>query len=152
MGKRGISVGIYAAVVAAFLGCGGSSTSVNVNARRGAANTDQGQAIVVTVGKSETRDVASIIQATGSLVASEISDIAPKAAGKIANISVNVGQFVGGGAVIAKIDDRDARIQLATAQAGVKQAQAGVRQAEARLGLLEGGRFNASTVPEVSAA
>jgi multidrug efflux pump subunit AcrA (membrane-fusion protein) len=124
-----------------------------VNARRGSnANADQGQAIAISVGKSESRDVAATIQATGSLTAAETSDVAPKTAGKIANISVNVGQFVGGGAVIAKIDDRDARLQLANAQAGVKQAQAGVSQAEAKLGLLGGGRFNASTVPEVSAA
>jgi len=96
--------------------------------------------------------VASTIQATGSLIANETSDVAPKVAGKISNISVNVGEFVGAGAVIAKIDDRDARLALASAQTGVKQAQAAVRQAEARLGLGPNGRFNASTVPEVRTA
>jgi multidrug efflux pump subunit AcrA (membrane-fusion protein) len=148
MFKRGLKLFLCAGLAGA-VACGGSSTNVRV---RSNSNADSAQAIAITVGKSESRDVAAIIQATGSLIASEISDIAPKAAGKIANISVNVGQFVGGGAVIAKIDDRDARLQLATAQAGVKQAQAAVRMAEARLGLLGGGRFNASTVPEVNAA
>ena len=43
-------------------------------------------------------------------------------------------------------------MRLATARTTVKQAQAGVKQAEARLGLLDGGKFDASTVPEVRAA
>ena len=67
------------------------------------------------------------IQATGSMVAQETSNIAPKVAGKVVNVGVNVGQFVGQGALIAKIDDRDARLRLAEAQASVKQAQAAVR-------------------------
>jgi RND family efflux transporter MFP subunit len=146
--ERGKKILVCALAAVLLSGCG-SSTNVRVRTN---SNADAGQAIAVTVGKSESRDIAATIQATGSLVASEISDVAPKAAGKIANISVNVGQFVGAGAVIAKIDDRDARLQLATAQAGVKQAEAGVRQAEAKLGLLGGGKFNASAVPEVSAA
>lgn len=118
------------------------------------ANTDAetGSAIAITVAKSESRDIASTINASGTLVAMETSDVAPKVAGKIANIYANVGQFVQAGATIAKVDDRDARLQLASAQAAVKQARASVRQAEARLGLLDGGKFEASTVPEVRAA
>jgi multidrug resistance efflux pump len=54
--------------------------------------------------------------------------------------------------VIAKIDDKDARLRLREAEAGVRQAQAGVSQAEARLGLSNGGNFQASSIPEVRAA
>jgi multidrug resistance efflux pump len=86
------------------------------------------------------------------LIADETSDIAPKVAGKISNVSVDVGDFVSQGTVIAKIDDADARRELAGAQARVKQAVAGVRQAEARLGLEPNGRFNASAIPEVRSA
>lgn len=92
------------------------------------------------------------IQATGSLVADEVSNIAPKVAGKISNISVNIGDFVSQGSVVARIDDRDARLELASRQAAVKQAIAAVRQAEARLGLGPNGKFNASSIPEVRAA
>jgi multidrug efflux pump subunit AcrA (membrane-fusion protein) len=93
-----------------------------------------------------------VIQATGSLTAQESSDIAPKVAGKIANVYVNVGDFVGAGGPVAKIDDTDARQQLAVARATVRQREADVRQAEARLGLGPNGRFNASAIPEVGAA
>ncbi len=146
--ERGRKILVCAFLSALLSACGGS-TNVRVKTN---SNTDPSPAIAVTVGKSESRDIAATIEATGSLIASETSDVAPKVAGKVSNISVNVGQFVVAGTVIAKIDDRDAHLQLATAQAGVAQAEAGVRQAEAKLGLLGGGKFNASTVPEVSAA
>jgi len=141
-----------AIAVAATASCGGSSGAGR--GRNSNANTDGDSqpAIAITVGKSESRDVAATIQATGSLIADESSDIAPKTAGKISNVSANVGQFVSQGNTIATIDDKDARAQLATAQAAVKQAIAGVRQAEARLGLAPNGTFNASTIPEVRAA
>ena len=108
--------------------------------------------ISVTVDKAIARDVPAVIQTTGSLVADETSDIAPKVAGKVVNIYANVGEFVGRGTVIAKIDDKDARLRLAEAQAGVKQSQAAVRQAEVRLGLAANGTFNSSTIPEVRGA
>lgn len=131
-----------------------SSCSTRSSGETRATNADESSAppIAVTVGKTESRQVPAYIQATGSLIAHETSDIAPKVAGKISNVTANVGQFVSQGAVIAKIDDRDARLQLATAQAGVKQAVAAVRQAEARLGLGPNGAFNASAIPEVRAA
>jgi multidrug resistance efflux pump len=63
-----------------------------------------------------------------------------------------VGTFVRQGTVIARLNDKDARLRLQQATAGLKQAIAGVRQAEARLGLGPGGNFDASTIPEVRAA
>lgn len=108
--------------------------------------------IVVTSVRSESRDVPAVVQTTGSLVADETSNVAPKVAGKVINVGVNVGDFVGQGVVIARIDDSDARRRQAAAEAGVKQAVAAVRQAEARLGLGPGGSFNASAIPEVRSA
>lgn len=140
-------------ILSLFSAC--SSTQSAGGRRRGAANAEEGPQtppISVTVAKTEARQIPSTIQATGSLVAAETSNIAPKVAGKVANVSANIGQFVGQGAVIAKIDDREPRLQLAQAQAGVGQAVAAVRQAEARLGLGPNGRFDASAIPEVRAA
>jgi multidrug efflux pump subunit AcrA (membrane-fusion protein) len=139
-------------VPALFASCGGGAESKTRNINVNVGTQEQGQAFPVTQAKAESRQVPTVIQATGSLVAEETSDVAPKTAGKVVNVSVNVGQFVGQGAVIAKLDDRDALLRLAEARAGVTQAQAGVRQAEARLGLASGGRFTASTIPEVRAA
>lgn len=146
---------LTAAVFSFFLLCLSCSGSRAENEPRGNrnANAENAEApISITVDKSISREVPAFIQATGSLVASETSDIAPRAAGKVVNVMANVGDFVGQGTVIAKLDERDARLQLAQAQANVSQAIAGVRQAEARLGLSPNGSFNASAIPEVRAA
>jgi multidrug efflux pump subunit AcrA (membrane-fusion protein) len=132
-----------------------ASCSGEASGRRNAnanAGVPEGAPVAVTIAKVESRNVPAYIQATGSLIADETSDVAPKVAGKIANVAVDVGDFVSQGALIAKIDDSDARHQLASAQARVKQELAGVRQAEAKLGLEPNGRFNASRIPEVRAA
>src|SRR5688500_7360999 len=138
---------ISLAALGSACGSGGSA-----NARTANANSAEAPPIAITVAKTESRNVPAFIQATGSLLADETSNVAPKVAGKVANVTVNVGQFVAQGAEIAKLDDKDARLQRASAQAGVKQAIAAVRQAEARLGLSPNGAFNASAIPEVRQA
>lgn len=143
-----LTLGLLAASF--FTGCGDAAST---NAAVSNTNASVEEAIVViTTAQAESREVAAIVQTTGSLVADEVSNIAPKVAGKISNISVNVGDFVSMGTVIARIDDRDARLELAARQAAVKQAQVAVRQAEARLGLTPSGKFTATSIPEVRAA
>jgi RND family efflux transporter MFP subunit len=135
--------------------CGGTSTSGNGGNRQQNSNSEdkaEGAPIQVSTTKVVARDVPAFIQSTGSFIADETSDVAPKVAGKVVNVYVNVGEFIGQGSNIAKIDDKDARLQLVEAEASVKQAIAAVRQAEARLGLSPNGTFNASTIPEVRAA
>lgn len=112
----------------------------------------QEEAITITQTTAVAREVPSYIQATGSLVAQETSDVAPKVAGKVTNIMVNAGDFVQQGAVLAKLDDNDARLRVQQAQASVVQAQAAVSQAQARLGLNNGKSFQASQIPEVRVA
>ena len=132
---------------------GGGNRNSNRSGGNANANSDaQDAPVPVTVGKSEARQVSAVIQATGSLTAQETSDVAPKVAGKVTNVYVNVGDFVGSGATIAKLDDTDARQRVAVAQAAVRQQEAAVRQAEAKLGLGPNGKFNASAIPEVRAA
>jgi multidrug efflux pump subunit AcrA (membrane-fusion protein) len=146
-------VQLFAAFILAAFGIScGTSRPANAEAENRAPTTDAPPTVTITVGKAEARDIPAYVQATGSLVADEVSNIAPKVAGKVANVAVNVGQFVSQGALIATIDDRDARLQLASAKASVKQAVAAVRQAEARLGLGPKGSFDSSAVPEVRAA
>jgi multidrug efflux pump subunit AcrA (membrane-fusion protein) len=132
---------------------GASDASKGGKGRGGAAGTQpEGQPVAVTTATAVAREVPSYIQATGSLIAEETSNVAPQTSGQVVSTPVNVGSFVRQGEVIARLNDRDARLRLAQSQAGVAQAVAGVRQAEARLGLRPGGNFDASTIPEVRAA
>src|SRR5918997_6419466 len=108
--------------------------------------------VAVTTARAESREVPSYVQATGSLVAEETSDVASQSSGQVVSTPVNVGAFVRQGDVVARLNDRDARLRLQQAQAGVSEAVAAVRQAEARLGLQPGGGFQASAIPEVRAS
>jgi multidrug efflux pump subunit AcrA (membrane-fusion protein) len=134
--------------------CTRSESKVDAKAKtKGATDTTAEAAPVsVTTAKAEGREVPSFIQATGSLVADETSDVASQTSGQVVATPVSVGAFVRQGQVIARLNDKDARLRLQQAQAGVQQAIASVRQAEARLGLRPGGNFDASTIPEVRAA
>lgn len=134
--------------------CARSESKADAKAKpKGAADTSAEAApISVTTASALSREVPSFIQATGSLVADETSDVASQTSGQVVTTPVNVGAFVRQGEVIARLNDKDARLRLQQAQAGVQQAVAGVRQAEARLGLRPGGNFDASTIPEVRAA
>jgi multidrug efflux pump subunit AcrA (membrane-fusion protein) len=143
-----LALAIISALFAAACGTGSSAE----RQQNGNSNSQADATIAVTTAKTEARNVPAVIQATGSLVADETSNVAPKVAGKIANVSVDVGDVVAKGVVIAKIEDSDARRTLAAAEAGVKQAIAAVRQAEAKLGLGPNGSFNASSIPEVRSA
>ena len=128
--------------------CGGSG-SANTNAD---TQTKSSAVVDVSTAQAETREVPEFIESTGSLVAEEQSDIAPQVSGQVIATPVDVGAFVSQGAVIARLDDRDARLRLEQAQAGEQQAQANVRQAEAKLGLSPGEQFDPNKVPEVQAA
>lgn len=131
--------------------CGKKNNS-NANGAANSATAAQAKTVEVTTAQAVSRQVPSFIQATGTLVADEQSDIAPQTSGQVIATPVDVGAFVSQGDVIARLNDRDARLRLQQAQAGEQQAQSAVRQAEARIGLKSGGRFDAQNVPEVRAA
>ncbi|MBA2732436.1 MAG: efflux RND transporter periplasmic adaptor subunit [Acidobacteria bacterium] len=139
--------------------CGGRSEprvnaagdDANGNTRRGAGGDGVAEAppVTVTTATAVAREVPSYIQSSGSLIADETSDVASQISGQVVATPVGVGAFVRQGTVIARLNDKDARLRLRQAQSGVQQAIAGVRQAEARLGLRPNGKFDASTIPEV---
>ena len=56
------------------------------------------------------------------------------------------------GQLLAKLEDRDAQLRLQAAVASEQQAEASLRQAESRIGLAQGGKFDANNVPEVLSA
>lgn len=145
------------ALALAVSACGKSGTrqgnrNADAGTGAGAAEAADAPAVQVTTVRVETREVPAFIQATGSLTANESSDVASQTSGQVVSTPVNIGAYVRQGAVIARLNDRDARLRLRQSQAAVQQALAGVRQAEARLGLGPNGRFDASTIPEVRSA
>ena len=106
----------------------------------------------VTTVRAVVRQVSASVQATGSFIAVDSSDVAPQTTGIIIATPVDVGSFVSQGQVIARLDDRDAKLRLQQAQAALQQAQASVRQAESRIGLVHDQTFDVNNVPEVLSA
>jgi multidrug resistance efflux pump len=117
-----------------------------------AGETNTAAPIPVATAPAVAQRVEATLQTTGSFIADETSDVAPQASGQVAATPVDTGAFVTAGTVIARLDDRDARLRLQQAQAAERQAAAALRQAEARIGLGPNGQFSASDVPEVRAA
>ncbi|MGH9937685.1 MAG: efflux RND transporter periplasmic adaptor subunit [Blastocatellia bacterium] len=108
--------------------------------------------VKVSTAQAVMRQVPLSVNATGGFIAYEVSDVAPETDGQVVATPVNIGDFVQEGAVIARLDDRDAQLRLQQALASERQAEAALRQARERLGLGKNGSFNASEVPEVLAA
>lgn len=141
---------VLAALCAFALGCSGSkaqSNTQNANAQAVAPAV-----VEVSVTSAVSRQLPRFLEATGSLVADEQTDVAPSIGGKVIAVGVDLGSYVQRGAVLVRLDDRDARIRLEQAQAQVTQAEAGVRQAQARIGLRPGQRFDPTRVAEVGSA
>lgn len=142
--------------------CSGSSAKNN-NTN---ANTNALPSVVdVTTATAVVQNVPTYFEATGSLASDAQTDVAPTIGGKIVEVNFDIGTYVQKGAVLVRLDDRDARIRLEQAQAQVEQAQSNVRQAQAqveaaranvrqtqsRLGITEGSNFDIETFSQVRA-
>jgi multidrug efflux pump subunit AcrA (membrane-fusion protein) len=131
-------------------GCGGPHTTEAKNSTPDAPATGAG--FTVSVVPAENRSVEASVQVTGSFVAKETSDVAPETGGRVIQTPVDVGDFVKRGQVIARLEDRDAKLRLDQATAAEQQSEASLRQAQSRIGLGQNQQFNPDAVPEVLSA
>jgi RND family efflux transporter MFP subunit len=88
------------------------------------ARTQVTAPIDVQTARTEGRQVPLVIRATGSFIPDESSDVTPQVAGTVVETLAQVGDMVKAGAVIVKLDDRDARIRLNQVKASLRQAEA----------------------------
>ena len=137
---------MFAAAVAA--GCGRSAEE-NANANQAATSVE------VTTAPATLVNIPTYIEATGNLASDAQSDVAPAVGGKITEVNFDIGSYVQQGAVLVRLDSRDANIRLEQAraqleqtrqsvqqaEASVEQAIANLRQTQARLGVTDGQTF-----------
>lgn len=148
--EKALGPGIAGLVMLTLLSCG-CTKPVNTGSVTD-ASTGPAKMLKIATVRPVTREVSSSVQVTGSFLAEESSDVAPPAAGRVIETPVDVGAFVSAGQVLAKLEDRDAQLRLQAALAAEQQAEASLRQAESRIGLAQGGKFDANNVPEVLSA
>ena len=144
------SILLFALAMGGILLAGCSKENKNVSLTEAA--TGPAKLLKVTTVRAITREVSSSVQVTGSFLAEESSDVAPPAAGRVIETPVDAGAFVKEGQLLAKLEDRDAQLRFEAAVASEQQAEASLRQAESRIGLIQGGKFDANSVPEVLSA
>lgn len=140
---------VFAAALAAS-GCGARGGNANANANTQAVTVD------VTTTQAVVRAIPTYFEATGNLAGDAQTDVAPAVGGKIVEVNFDVGSYVQKGSVLIRLDERDARIRLETAEAqaeqqqkAVGQAVAALRQAQIRLGIKDGETFNIETFSQV---
>ena len=149
---------LFSVSLSVFSACGGSSAKTNSN-----ANTEAKPNIDVTTAPAVVRQIPTYFEATGNLASDAQTDVAPTVAGKIVEVNFDIGSFVNKGAVLVRLDSRDAQIRLEQAQAqveqqrkavgqadaNIEQAIANLRQTQARLDVKDGEIFNTETFSQV---
>jgi RND family efflux transporter MFP subunit len=99
----------------------------------------------IRTAPAEPRTVPGELALTGALVADAQSDVAAERDGQLVQVPVERGSLVEAGAVLARLDDEEARNRL-------REAEAVRAETEARLGLAEGAAFDPAETPEVRRA
>jgi multidrug efflux pump subunit AcrA (membrane-fusion protein) len=106
--------------------------------------------IKISTVKPTLEQVPRYLQATGSFSAYETTDVASAVAGIVTSTSVEVGDFVTAGQILARLDERDAQMRVEQTQAAVQQAEGALKQAQARIGTTTG--FKPEEIADVKAA
>jgi RND family efflux transporter, MFP subunit len=138
-------------------GCGSGSDAANTNANTAATSVE------VTTAQATLQQIPTYIEATGNLASDAQSDVAPAVGGKIVEVNFDIGSYVQQGAVLVRLDSRDANLRLEQAraqveqqrqavqqaEASVDQAVANLRQTQARLGVRDGETFQIKDFSQV---
>ena len=120
-------------------GCG------NTEAKLPAKAEEPPQPISVSLVAAQERTLPTTLDVTGTLMADAQTDIASEIEQRVVEISVERGQYVTAGQVVARMDDQDAKNLL-------REAEATEAQIRERLGLVNGQAFDPLKTPEVQQA
>ncbi len=120
-------------------GCG------NTEAKLPAKAEEPPQPISVSLVAAQERTLPMTLDVTGTLMADAQTDIASEIEQRVVEISVERGQYVTAGQVVARMDDQDATNLL-------REAEATEAQIRERLGLTNGQAFDPLKTPEVQQA
>lgn len=92
-------------------------------------------AMTVELGSVTRGVMAQQMTVVGNLIGAQTVAATPKISGRLASVSVRLGDRVARGQTLAKIEDQEIREQVKQAEASAAVARATIRQREADLGL-----------------
>lgn len=135
MNKQAIfAVGAVVLAVA----CVGAVAWRSLGSDRGEATRVQGARVAaVEVSAVEIGDIEADRVLSGTLASPVIFDIAPKVAGRVVELKVNVGDRVSRGQVVALLDDDESRLSVAQANADLRVAEANLAEARSTIEIAE---------------
>ena len=107
-------------VLTGALASAGCSRSAN---GRAVASAPTPAPIPVRAAAVESRVLPRILEVTGALTADESADVASERDGNVATVRVERGTYVEKGAILATLDDREAKAQLDQARATLAWAE-----------------------------
>src|SRR3989442_4671009 len=119
MFSRVLTLGV-AALALGLSGCSGGSTA---GAQEPRANAPAAALREVKVTAAAERTVARTVSATGTLAADDQVVLGTKVAGRLAEITVDLGSRVRRGQVIGRLDQSDFKLRVGQAEAALQQAR-----------------------------
>ncbi len=109
-------------------GTGGAGAAPSTGAPGGGrGGRGGGLAMTVDAAPVARREIAEYITVVGNLIGESTVDVVPRLAGRIESVNVKMGDRVTHGQVVAEMDDRDVREQMAQAEANLEVNKATVR-------------------------
>jgi len=93
--------------------------------------------MTVELARVARADLAEHLTLVGNLIGAATVEIAPKISGRLAAVTVRLGDRVTEGQVVARVEDSEVREQVAQAEASFEVAAATIRQREADLKFAE---------------
>ena len=93
--------------------------------------------MTVELGTAKRADLAAHLTVVGNLIGLQTVDVAPRIQGRLISMSVDMGDPVRRGQVIAKVEDREIAEQVRQAEASMEVSKATIRQREADLNVAQ---------------
>jgi len=93
--------------------------------------------LTVEMASVKRGDLAAHLTVVGNLIGLQTVEVAPKTGGRLMSVSVQLGDAVRRGQVMAKIEDREIREQVNQQEASLEVSKATIRQREADLKVAE---------------
>jgi len=121
--------GVVAAAAVAAVACGRTAAPADT--------TTGAPPVSVTVAPVQGVDEPVSIEATGSFLAAESSDVAPETSGRVSATLVDIGDFVKAGDVLVRVQGIDAGLRLDEARAASERAESNLKLAEAQNALAQ---------------
>src|SRR6187431_288028 len=79
--------------------------------------------VIVDVLIAETESIKNVVEANGTVIASEFVELRPEASGRLIYLNLPEGKLIAKGTVIARVNDADLRAQISKSQVQLDLAQ-----------------------------